>query len=101
MAKVIEENDDNNKEEEQEYVNIKVYDSERTEIEFKVRKSIPFAKILKKYCEARSKNPKVLRVAYNGIFFDLNESPESLGMKNGDEVEIMGQQTGGSDLLMF
>lgn len=77
------------------HIHLKVYDNEGTEIEYKVKKSISFAKILQEYCKGKSVSPNTLRLTYKGKEVSQYDSPEVMGMEDGDSLEIMAAQTGG------
>ncbi|KAF4527192.1 hypothetical protein B566_EDAN006118 [Ephemera danica] len=62
-------------------LNIKVLGHDSSVIQFKIKKKTNFAKLMKIYCQR------------------MSDSPESIGMDEGDTLEVVTIQEGGSRLL--
>lgn len=78
------------------HIHLKLFDSEGTEIEYRVKKTVSFAKLLDEYCKGRTVSKNGLRMVYKGQEVSPYESPESMGMQDNDSLEIMSAQVGGS-----
>ncbi|WUR03095.1 small ubiquitin-related modifier [Vairimorpha necatrix] len=79
----------------QEKITLKIQDQEGVTLEIKVKKNIPFKKILKTFADNVHKNPEELRLTFNGKVLGLEETPDMRNMEEGDELEVSAMQVGG------
>ncbi|KAF7683643.1 Small ubiquitin-related modifier 1 [Astathelohania contejeani] len=77
------------------HIKLKVQDGDGREIEFRVKRSITLSKLLNAYCKNNNKDSSQLRLSYRGKFLSLNATPESIGLEDGELLEIMSSQVGG------
>ena len=79
-----------------EQLNIKVKAQDGTEIFFKIKKSTQFKKLMDAYCQRQGLSNNQCRFIFDGERIKEDDSPETLEMENGDEIDVMVEQTGGS-----
>jgi hypothetical protein len=77
-------------------VDIKLLDQDGTILDFKVKQNVAFRKILDAFAQNVKKSSSELRLLFNGKVINLGQTPYDLGMANGDELEVVTSQTGGS-----
>lgn len=73
---------------------IKVTDN-TTEVFFRVKRQTPLRRVIDGFCRRTGKDPKSLRFLYEGDRIADNDTPESLGMEDEDEIQALTQQVGG------
>ncbi|KXN67562.1 putative ubiquitin [Conidiobolus coronatus NRRL 28638] len=79
-----------------EHINIKVVDSESTEVAFKIKRSTPLKKLMDAYCDKQGKSPSSVRFLYDGDRVQPADTPASLGMEDQDTIDVMVEQVGGA-----
>jgi uncharacterized ubiquitin-like protein YukD len=77
-------------------IKVKVQDHEGHEIEYEVKRSVTFARILEVYCKNRNKDAKQLRLSHRGKPVSPSDSLDAIGLEDGDILEVMAPQVGGS-----
>ncbi|PWZ01882.1 ubiquitin-like protein [Testicularia cyperi] len=78
-----------------EQLNIKVKDAEGNEVFFKVKRTTKLSKLKKAYAERMGKPENSVRFIFDGQRIGDNDSAESLGMDDQDEIDAMIEQLGG------
>eukprot|EP01132_Coremiostelium_polycephalum_P001312 gene1312-1656_t len=97
-----ENNNNNNTEKEEkkelplveEKINIKVK-GQNSEVQFKVRTTTPFLKLMNAYCEKTGLELKNLRFLFNGERVNPELTPKHYDMENDDIIDCLIQQEGG------
>ena len=79
-----------------EQLNIKVKAQDGTEIFFKIKKSTQLKKLMEAYCQRQGLSNNQCRFIFDGERIKDDDTPETLEMDNGDEIDVMVEQTGGS-----
>ena len=69
------------------------------ETSFKVRKSTPFAKVWKAFCDKKGIARNTLRFVFEGNTIADDSSPKMLEMKEGAQIDAMIEQVGGGAAL--
>jgi hypothetical protein len=87
----VEEKDDSEK-----HVRLVIRDQDGVAIEYKVKKSVTFGRILDSYAKETHKNKSDLRLTFKGKILGQGVSPFDLRLEDGDEVEVVASQTGGN-----
>ena len=79
-----------------EMIRIKVKTQEGDEVEFKMRKTSAFARMMGAFAERIGQNPEAIRFLFDGARIHKTQTPEELSMEDGDVVDAMLEQIGGS-----
>ena len=79
----------------QEQLNIKVKAQDGTEIFFKIKKSTQLKKLMDAYCQRQGLSNNQCRFIFDGERIKEDDTPDTLEMENGDEIDVMVEQTGG------
>merc|ERR1711902_41409 len=77
-----------------EHLNIKVKQDD-SEIVFKIKKSTPLKKLMNAYCQRQSLEITQIVFLYEGQRIQMEDTPEDLGIEDGDEIDAMIHQVGG------
>ena len=78
-----------------EQLNIKVKAQDGTEIFFKIKKSTQLKKLMDAYCQRQGLSNNQCRFIFDGERIKDDDTPDNLEMENGDEIDVMVEQTGG------
>ena len=78
-----------------EQLNIKVKAQDGTEIFFKIKKSTQLKKLMDAYCQRQGFSNNQCRFIFDGERIKDDDTPTTLEMENGDEIDVMVEQTGG------
>lgn len=76
------------------YLSIKNQHGE--EMKFAVNRTKTFHKLLNVYCENMSLEPTSVRFVFEGRRIGNNETPNDLEMNDGDQIDVMQEQLGGT-----
>merc|ERR1711933_57865 len=79
-----------------EHLNIKVKQDD-SEIVFKIKKSTPLKKLMSAYCQRNSLDQSQIVFLYEGQRIVAENTPDALGMEDGDEIDAMIHQIGGGN----
>ena len=77
------------------YIKVKVVGPEE-EVVFKVKTTLEMEKIFQMYCDKRGVKLGTFRFCINGIRILNNQTPKSLNMEDGDEIDAFLPQSGGN-----
>jgi small ubiquitin-related modifier len=77
-----------------EHLNIKVKQDD-SEIVFKIKRSTPLKKLMNAYCQRQSLEISQIVFLYEGSRIQMEDTPEALGIEDGDEIDAMIHQIGG------
>ena len=83
------------------HINIKVKAQDGTEIFFKIKRSTQLKKLMDAYCTRQGLSINQCRFIFDGERLKDDDTPEKLEMENGDEIDVMVEQTGGSGYLSW
>jgi len=78
-----------------EHLNIKVTDN-HNEVFFKIKKTTELNKLMKAFCERQGKTVNSCRFLFDGERVAPTDTPETLGMSDGDQLDVHQEQIGGS-----
>lgn len=62
---------------------------------FKIKYTTPMSKVIKAYCVRENKAVDALRFTLHGLRIQPKDTPASLGMDDGDEIQVFVEQQGG------
>jgi len=77
-----------------EHLNIKVTDS-NNEVFFKIKRDTKLKKLMTAFCERQGKAVQSVRFLFDGTRVNPDDDPNSLGMEDGDTLEVHQEQVGG------
>ncbi|KAK7208267.1 ubiquitin-related domain-containing protein [Myxozyma melibiosi] len=80
---------------ENEHLNIKVTDN-NNEVFFRIRKTTGLKKLMDTFCERQGKSRLAVRFLFDGERVNDADTPQTLGMQDGDILEVVQEQTGGA-----
>lgn len=83
-----------------ESISLKVKGQDGVEMFFRIKRSTVMKKLLKTYCDRKFLNYKSVRFLINGERFDPDKNPTDLGLSDGDEIDAMMDQAGGSSEIL-
>ncbi|KAI8538070.1 hypothetical protein RHMOL_Rhmol09G0073100 [Rhododendron molle] len=76
-------------------INLKVKSQEGNEVFFRIKNNTQLKKLMTAYCERQSLDAKAIVFLFDGHRIKAEQTPEQLGMEDGDEIDAMLHQTGG------
>ena len=79
----------------EQHINIKVKAQDGTEIFFKIKRSTQLKKLMDAYCQRQGLASNQCRFIFDGERLKDDDTPDGLEMENGDEIDVMVEQTGG------
>ncbi|KAG0335107.1 dolichyl-phosphate-mannose-protein mannosyltransferase pmt3 [Podila humilis] len=79
-----------------EHINLKVVGADQTEVFFKIKRSTQLKKLMEAYCERQGKSVASVRFLYDGERIQATNTPNELEMDDGDSIDVMVEQIGGS-----
>ncbi|KAJ2691024.1 SUMO protein smt3, partial [Coemansia spiralis] len=75
-----------------EHISIKVASSDNSEIMFKIKRSTKLSKLMQAYCTRTGKSSGTVRFLVDGERIVGDNTPESLGLEDGDTIDAMTEQ---------
>lgn len=82
-------------------ITLKVKDQDGNETFFKVRTLTKLEKVITVYHSQRQAEPGTYRLMFDGSRISPGDTPESLEMEDGDEIEVRVEQLGGLDIPLL
>lgn len=80
-------------------IHLKVKSQDNDEVYFKIKRTTQLIKLMNKYCERQGiSNPQNVRFQFDGERIMEKNTPEELGMQNGDEIDVVIEQIGGGKI---
>ncbi|KAG2447319.1 hypothetical protein HYH02_007649 [Chlamydomonas schloesseri] len=77
-------------------INLVVKDQEGSEVHFKVKTKTRLEKVIDAYCKKKALDASTVRFLYDGNRVNPTSTPASLGMEDGDTIDCLITQLGGS-----
>ena len=89
-------------EQSEEPINVRVSNQNGKEVQFKIKRHTGLKKLMSTYCEKEGLSVQALRFTFDGNRIRDNDTPKTMGMEDGDTIEVFGEQIGGSaeDVLL-
>lgn len=78
------------------HVRLVIRDQDGVAIEYRVKKSVAFRRILESYAAETQKNKSDLRLTFKGKILGHTVTPFDLRLEDGDEIEVVASMTGGA-----
>lgn len=78
-------------------IQITVKDPQGEDVYFKVRKTTKMRKLFQAFCKRSNVDPSTMRFFFQGERIQEDETPESLGLKEGDKIESFVRQVAGGN----
>ncbi|CAG8448154.1 13583_t:CDS:2 [Acaulospora morrowiae] len=80
------------------HINLKVVGNDHNEMFFKIKRSTQLKKLMDAFCTRQGKLLNSVRFLYDGERIREDQTPQELDMEDGDTIDVMVEQTGGSAL---
>jgi len=77
-------------------INLKVVGPANQEVHFRVKKTSALRKLMSAYCERQGQDVSALEFLFDGDRIRPEQTPEELEMEDGDSIDAMVKQVGGS-----
>ncbi|KAI7833330.1 ubiquitin-related domain-containing protein [Kickxella alabastrina] len=81
---------------ETEHINIKVVAADSSEVMFKIKRKTKLSKLMQAYCSRAGQAFGTVRFLVDGQRINGDNTPEELEMEDGDSIDAMTEQVGGS-----
>lgn len=81
---------------EEQSIQLKVKNAEGKEVVFKLKANTPLRKLMDAYCSREGLPNEGVRFLYDGDRINRDQTPAELSMEDGDEIDALVEQTGGS-----
>ncbi|KAG5586706.1 hypothetical protein H5410_047140 [Solanum commersonii] len=72
-------------------------ESDGNEVFFRIKRSTQMRKLMNAYCDRQSVDMNSIAFLFDGRRLRAEQTPDELEMEEGDEIDAMLHQTGGSD----
>ncbi|KAK4762258.1 hypothetical protein SAY87_030142 [Trapa incisa] len=80
------------------HINLKVKGQDGNEVFFKIKRSTQLKKLMNAYCDRQSVEMNSIVFLFDGRRLRAEQTPDELEMEDGDEIDAMLHQTGGTAL---
>lgn len=77
-------------------IQLKVKNAEGKEVVFKLKSNTPLRKLMDAYCQREGLPAEGTRFLYDGDRINREQTPAELSMQDGDEIDALVEQTGGT-----
>ncbi|XP_059660164.1 small ubiquitin-related modifier 1-like [Cornus florida] len=78
------------------HINLKVKGQDGNEVFFRIKRSTQLRKLMTAYCDRQSVELTSIAFLFDGRRLRPEQTPDELEMEDGDEIDAMLHQTGGS-----
>ncbi|XP_021755686.1 small ubiquitin-related modifier 1-like [Chenopodium quinoa] len=78
------------------HINLKVKGQDGNEVFFRIKRSTQLKKLMNAYCDRQSVEFDSIAFLFDGRRLRADQTPDELEMEDGDEIDAMLHQTGGS-----
>ncbi|KAF3653180.1 Small ubiquitin-related modifier 1 [Capsicum baccatum] len=78
------------------HINLKVKGQDGNEVFFRIKRSTQLKKLMNAYCDRQSVDFNSIAFLFDGRRLRGEQTPDELEMEDGDEIDAMLHQTGGS-----
>ncbi|PHT51862.1 hypothetical protein CQW23_06324 [Capsicum baccatum] len=80
------------------HINFKVKTQDGNEVFFRIKRSTKLKKLMNAYCDRKSVYFNSIACLFDGRRLRAEQTPDELEMEDGDEIDAMLHQTGGTTL---
>ncbi|KAK9146007.1 hypothetical protein Sjap_005910 [Stephania japonica] len=78
------------------HINLKVKGQDGNEVFFRIKRSTQLRKLMTAYCDRQSVEFNSIAFLFDGRRLRAEQTPDELEMEDGDEIDAMLHQTGGT-----
>ncbi|KAJ0768643.1 putative Ubiquitin-like domain-containing protein [Helianthus annuus] len=78
------------------HINLKVKGQDGNEVFFRIKRSTQLKKLMNAYCDRQSVELNAIAFLFDGRRLRAEQTPDELEMEEGDEIDAMLHQTGGT-----
>ncbi|XP_022727894.1 small ubiquitin-related modifier 1-like [Durio zibethinus] len=79
------------------HINLKVKGQDGNEVFFKIKRTTQLKKLMNAYCDRQSVDFNSIAFLFDGRLLRGKQTPDELEMEDGDEIDAMLHQTGGTN----
>ena len=79
-------------------INLKVATQDGNEIFFKCKMTTPLSKLMNAFCQRQGVTMQSVRFLFDGNRITPEQTPKDLDMEDGDAIDVMVEQQGGTRL---
>ncbi|KAL9270953.1 Small ubiquitin-related modifier 1-like protein [Drosera capensis] len=83
------------------HINLKVKGQNGNEVFFRIKRNTQLKKLMNAYCDRESQDINAIAFLFDGRRLRGDQTPNDLEMDDGDEIDAMLHQTGGSGIWMM
>ncbi|GAB2228749.1 hypothetical protein Droror1_Dr00022878 [Drosera rotundifolia] len=83
------------------HINLKVKGQSGNEVFFRIKRNTQLKKLMNAYCDRESQDINAIAFLFDGRRLRGDQTPNDLEMEDGDEIDAMLHQTGGSGIWMM
>ncbi|KAL9257391.1 Small ubiquitin-related modifier 1-like protein [Drosera capensis] len=83
------------------HINLKVKGQNGNEVFFRIKRNTQLKKLMNAYCDRESQDINAIAFLFDGRRLRGDQTPNDLEMEDGDEIDAMLHQTGGSGIWMM
>uniref|UniRef100_A0A7S3R9R7 Small ubiquitin-related modifier n=1 Tax=Dunaliella tertiolecta TaxID=3047 RepID=A0A7S3R9R7_DUNTE len=80
-------------------ISLVVQDQNGTEVMFKVKPHTKLVKVMDAYIQKKNLDPSRIRFLFDGQRIMNDDTPEKMGIEDGDHIDCVQTQLGGASLL--
>ncbi|KAK6774292.1 hypothetical protein AABB24_040057 [Solanum stoloniferum] len=80
------------------HINLKVKSQDGNEVFFRIKRSTQLKKLMNAYCDRQSLDFNSIAFLFDGRRLRAEQTPDELEMEDGDEIDAMLHQTGGTTI---
>ncbi|KAK4727452.1 hypothetical protein R3W88_032369 [Solanum pinnatisectum] len=80
------------------HINLKVKSQDGNEVFFRIKRSTQLKKLMNAYCDRQSVDFNSIAFLFDGRRLRAEQTPDELEMEDGDEIDAMLHQTGGTTI---
>ncbi|KAK7320539.1 hypothetical protein VNO77_30100 [Canavalia gladiata] len=78
------------------HINLKVKGQDGNEVFFRIKRNTQLKKLMNAYCDRQSVDFNSIAFLFDGRRLRAEQTPDELEMEDGDEIDAMLHQTGGT-----
>ncbi|CAA2997143.1 small ubiquitin-related modifier 1-like [Olea europaea var. sylvestris] len=78
------------------HINLKVKGQDGSEVVFRIKRNTQLKKLMNAYCDRQSVEFNSIAFLFDGRRLRAEQTPDELEMEEGDEIDAMLHQTGGT-----
>ena len=80
-----------------ENINLSVESPSGAPLQFRIKKTTPFRKLMDAYCKKLGLSKEAVRFTFDGNRIREVDNPKACGVEDGDEIDVFQEQQGGAE----